>query len=153
MADVTLTIGSYTFTFNEGDVKKVTESIAGTADQQEIAGAGPMSAYVQDYDGVKKVIKVEGHLTVAASTRIPGYTITTIFQQKQWLESVLNGSQTQITFTSTYATQSILSAGAATPPYLGSFTSTKAKKGFITFYENEGDPSRLQFDATLLVGN
>jgi hypothetical protein len=152
MADVTLTVDGKTFTFNEGDVSKVNESITARPENTEVTKSGPMGSYNYDFEGCTKIITISGVLTEAASTRIPGYLITTIYSQKQWLESLANGDQKPITFTSTYATQSILSAVSATPPFQGAFTSTKCMVDSMSFDENGGDPSKIKFSMSFRVG-
>ena len=152
MANVTLTVDGRTFEFNEGDVDRVTETISAKPEQTEVSGTASMGAYVYDYDGVLKTIKIEGYLTTAATTRITGHTITSILHQKQWLESLLNGNQQSITFTSTYASTSSVSTAGSTPPYNTSFTNTTCACETVNFIENSGDPSRLKFEMTFLVG-
>lgn len=151
MADVTLTVNGLTFTFNEGDVQKVSCKITTFIDQQEVSSLGPANAYLYDYDGVTKTISISGVLTLAATTRIAGYTITTIYSQKQWLESLANGQQTLITFTSTYDSQSVTdNTGIA--PFQGGFTSTYVMVQDMSFDETAGDPSELPFNITFKVG-
>lgn len=153
MAAPTLAVGGITFTFSEGDVDSVKSVIEGRAETSEISGTGPMGAQNYDYDGVTKTITVTGRLTLAASTRTSSGTVTTILAQKQWLESVLNGAQNAITFTSTFETQSVSQASGATPPYQAAFVSTLAMKSRIDFTEVQGNPSMLSFTMILQVGN
>jgi hypothetical protein len=154
MATPTLTVGGITFTFNDGDCKKVDEDIQSEMENATVGGKGPMGSTNYDYTGVIKLITITGFLTEAASTRVSGgYTITSILAQKQWLESLVNGQQTAVTFTSTYSTQSVLGTTGASAPYKGSFTSTKAFVQKAKFTEVEGKPSVLEFSLTLQVGN
>jgi hypothetical protein len=153
MTDISLTVNGITFVFQSSDVKKVVSDIVGSPTQTARSNAGPMTTDVFDYDGVSKVITVEGVLTEASTTRISGYSVTTILAQKQWLESVLNGAQRVMEFESNYESQSVLSSTSATPPYLGSFTSTKLMSGRARFEEDVDTPLRLKFTLTLLVGN
>ena len=152
MTDVTLTVDGYTFTFNPGDVEKVDEDINAQPEQTDISRTGPMGAYVYDYAGVLKTITISGFLTTAATTRISGYTITTLTQQKQWLESLANGSQSGITITSNYSSSSVSQKVGSTPPYLGSFVPTTCKVGPMKFTERTGDIERIPFNMTFYVG-
>jgi len=152
MGDVTLTVDGTTFTFQPGDVQKIQSSIQSKAEQQEVAAAGPMGAYLYDYDGCVKVITVSGVLTAASTTRISGYSINTIVEQKQWLESLVNGSQTAITFDSDFESISVTTSTSPTAPYKGAFQYTTCMVQSITFTQAGGDPNRLPFNMTLLVG-
>ena len=152
MADVKFIVGGYTFTFQNGDVKSVKSDVSSKSEQQEISQTGPMGAYLYDYDGVTKTVTISGTLTEASTTRISGYSITTIFQQKQWLESIANGSQVGIEIESTYESQSILSSGSPTPPFLGGFTSTYCMVQSMSFVEKGGNPNELDFTIVLMVG-
>ena len=153
MAAPTLAVNGITFTFNEGDVDIVKSVIEARPEVTEIASTGPMGAQIYDYDGVTKTITVTGNLTLASSTRTSSGAVTTILAQKQWLESVLNGSQNPITFTSTFETQSVSQASGAASPYQAAFTSTLVMKSRIEFTENSGNPSMLSFTIILFVGN
>jgi len=152
MADVSLTVNSKTFTFSEGDVKKVSSTITSKAEQVEIAASGPGTTQLYDYDGSIKMITVSGVLTDASSTRVAGYSIDTIIEQKQWLESLINGSQNSIKFVSTYESLTVLNATSATPPYQGSFGYTYLMLSTITFTETEGNPNKLDFTMQLMIG-
>jgi hypothetical protein len=149
---VTITSGGTTFTFNDGDVKKITSSIGSKAEQQEIASTGPLQTYLYDYDGCLKTITISGYLTPASSTRVSGYSIDAIVEQKQWLESLVNGAQTTITFVSDFESLSVLGSTSPTAPYKGSFGYTTGMIQDMSFTQSEGDPNRLQFSITILVG-
>lgn len=111
-----------------------------------------MASYNYDYNGSKKIIVIKGQLTAAASTRVSGYTVTTILAQKQWLESLINGSQSAITLTDDFAGQSVYQSSGATPPYNASFTTTKAMVGIFECERQRGNPNMLPFTITLEVG-
>ena len=152
MTDVTLTMNGITFTFNEGDVDKITSKIITNIDPINLAISGPMGTIVYDQEGASKNISITGKLTVATTTRISGYTITTLLAQKQWLESLAGGNQTAITLTSNYETQSVLSNYGATAPFQGAFTSTTGKIASLEFTEEEANPDQLPFSITFEVG-
>jgi len=152
MAAPTLTVNGITFTFNEGDVSNVKPSIETRSEVTEIAGTGPMGAQIYDYDGVTKTITLIGNLTEAATTRTSSGTVKTILAQKQWLESLGQGSQNPITFTSTYDTQSVSQASGAASPYQAAFTGTICMVSKIDFDEVQGNPNKLSFTIILIVG-
>lgn len=152
MTNVTLIVGGTTFTFQDGDVHKISSSIQSMAEQNAVATSGPMGAYLYDYDGVTKTITLTGAFTTATVTRISGYTITGIGQQKAWIESLINGSQTEITFTSNYETISVSSSSSPTPPYKGAFANTKCIIQSFEVHEEQGNPNRLPFTLILMVG-
>jgi len=153
MAYVKLIVNNEVFTFSNGDVKSVRSIITGKPTQQEISASGPMSAYLYDYDGVLKKISVSGILTNADSTRVAGSYINTIYEQKQWLESLLNGDQDLIEFESTYDSQTVLSKSSPTNPYQAGFTSTYCMIESMEFNEVDGEPNHLRFNITLIVGS
>jgi len=153
MAVVTLTTNGITFTFNASDVVKVEETGATKPDNVEIATVGPMGTLNYDYEGVSKIIVVEGVLTEASTSRTSTGTVTTIIAQKQWLESLGNGSQETILFTSTYGTQSVLQKSGAVSPYQAQFASTEVMLGAFKFTEMTGKPTQLQFSLTFVVGD
>lgn len=152
MADTQLKIGGYTFTFTDSDVHSVKSDIISSKETIEISSSGPMSNRNYDYSGTKKTITIKGALTPAATTRIAGYTITTILSQKQWLESAINGVQSEIELEHDTEGQSVLSTVSATAPFLASFTSTKAMFSTITFEKRSGEPNHLPFTLILNVG-
>jgi hypothetical protein len=152
MVDVTLIVGGTTFTFSNGDVQKITSTIETSAEQQKIASVSALGTRIYDYDGVIKMITISGVLTEAATTRISGHTITTIFQQKSWLESLANAAQGSITFQSNYESSSAISSTGAVAPYKAGFGNTTCKIMGMRFEEEEGVPNKLPFTITLGVG-
>ena len=153
MADTSLTVGGYTFTFQSGDIDFVESDIASSVESTKITKTGSMGTLNYDFDGVLKTITIQGVLTPAATTRVSGYSVTSVLSQKQWLESLINGNQGLIELTDDYESQSVLSDSGATPPFLGSFTSTKCKNGNIKFRRERGLVNRLKFTLILVVGN
>ena len=147
-----LTTGGYTFTFQNGDVTKITSKIVTNIEVTSISGFGPLGGYIYDYEGVTKQIAISGRLTVASSTRVSGYSVTAILTQKQWLESVANGIQGAIEFDSNYESQSVLSSSSPTAPFLGSFSTTYCKIASLEFNEEEANPDMLPFTMVLEVG-
>ena len=51
MANVTLTVDSITFTFNEGDINKCKSTIQSNIENSMITGMGPMGAIIYDFEG------------------------------------------------------------------------------------------------------
>lgn len=152
MADTSLTVNGITFVFNQSDIDNIQETIEARAETSEIGGDAPMGNYNYDYDGTLKTITISGALTTAPTTRVAGYTITSILAQKQWLESMINGRQTDITLVDDFAGQSCLSYIGATAPYQASFTTTKCMNARVTFTRQRGNPNMLPFNITLQVG-
>ena len=98
-------------------------------------------------------MSISGFLTEADSTRVAGSYINTIYEQKQWLESLLNGDQDLIEFESTYDSQTVLSKSSPTNPYQAGFTSTYCMIESMEFNEVDGEPNHLRFNITLIVGS
>lgn len=150
--DVSLTINGTTFTFAEGEVKKISSKISTNVELMSITGAGPATGYLYDYEGPVKTITISGVLFETAISRIAGYSITSIVEQKQWLESLANGLQTPITFSSNYESISISGKISPPAPYQGDPTNTTAFVQDISFDELEGFVNELPFSMTFIVG-
>jgi hypothetical protein len=153
---VSLTVDGTTFTFDDDEIDSVESETNQSPDQISITGTGAMGSYIYNYDGAKKTIRVTGHLKKSDSTRISGYSIDTIIEQKQWLESVFNGTNNKITFVSDYETTSPYNTTSITPPYKSSFAYTKVIGGSIRFIQNTfniGNDNLLSFTMLLVVGN
>ena len=144
MAEPTLTNGAgTTFTFAAGEVNQVRAQVAADVEQTAFPGSGPISAFNFDFNGPLKIITISGQLALAASTRTDAGSVTTILEQKQWLEENINGSQTSTAFTSTYEGQTFDGS---------SYQSTTVMVGQVDFSENSGNPLELPFTMQLLVG-
>ena len=140
---VSITIGVEEFEFNDGDVDQIETSISNELDFEAMPGSPPSDAILFDFNGVTKVITVQGVLTDTGVTRITGDTVITIDEQRQWLEKALNGMQTGLTFTSNYSST-----------YNGAtFVDSKCYKSVIRFTEITGKPFELPFTLTLFVGD
>ncbi len=149
---VTLTTGGYTFTFQEGDINKVSSSYSTNIEPMTISKTGPLGTFIYDYEGVAKQITVTGGLTPATATRIAGYSILTILQQKKWIESVCNGNQSNIAFSSNYEAQSVDVSSTSNAPYLSTFAPTTCKIISYNFGEEEATPDHLPFTIVFEVG-
>lgn len=152
MADISFTVDGTTFTFAEGEVKQIQSSIETDAQQERLSSSPAMSAQLFDFSGVLKTIRLSGVLFETTASRISGYSINTIVEQKQWLESLLNGTQDSIEFSSNYESLTPLQKSGATAPYKSAFTSTKCIIANLNFSEIEGKTSELAFNITLYVG-
>jgi hypothetical protein len=152
MTDISLTMNSKTFTFASGEVKRIASSISTGIENNTISASGPSASYTYDYEGVAKTISISGILFETGISRVSGYSIDKIVEQKQWLESLANGAQGPITFTSNYESLSVLSVAGATAPYQASFTYTYVKIGSLTFEEIEGNVEELKFSIQMTVG-
>jgi len=145
MTDVTITgQDDAIFTFEQGEVKDVKSRTAGDIELNALPGSGPSQAIGFDFNGVIKMITISGVLFETTASRVDTSSVTTILEQKQWLEKQLNGAQFPKGFTSNYESQS----------YDGnSFVSTQVFKGQLEINETEGSPEALPFTITLLVGS
>ena len=146
-----ITTGGVTFTFQDGNVHTVESSLNSGIENNPTKG-GPMRGRNWDNNGCTKTITLKGALTAAVSTRTSTGTVTTIYSQKQWLESLVNGSQSAITIDTTYEDQSVLDKTPATSPFQGAFTSTKILVQTMRFTERAGEPNRLDFEIVFVVG-
>ena len=157
MTDISLTVGSYVFTFAEGEVNSIRSRVGSGIETQKISATGPLSSYIYDYEGCEKSITLSGQLFETTTSRVTGYStgysINTILAQKLWLEGLANGNQTNITFTSNYETQSVLYSASVTPPYLSEVSSTTVKLQSINFTETTGEVNKLDFELVLIVGS
>lgn len=144
MADVTIKNASgVIFTFAPGEVASVRSGLAADVDQTALPASGPSDAFLFDFEGVRKVIQIKGALFLTDTTRTSTGSTKTILEQKQFLEKILDGSQSSVDFTSTYDTETFDGS---------SFVQTKIMWGGIEFEEIAGDVEELPFTATLLVG-
>lgn len=144
MTDVTIKNGSgVTFTFEDGEIETVSSDITAQPDVMPMPGSAPANTFIIDLGGAEKNISIKGVLIESASTRTDSGTVTTILQQKQWLEALIDGAQSTAQFTSNYESET----------YGGSsFTNTMVVVTRITFDENAGDPGRLPFTMSMKVG-
>jgi len=152
MTDISFLINGVTFTFAEGEVLSIKSSYSPDTENVPLSKTGPMNAYNYDYNGVQKSITIKGVLFAASSTRVSGYSIDTIIEQKQWLESLINGDQQAIKFTSNYESTSILTTTGATAPYQAAFTNTYVMIKSMNFTELEGKTDHIEFDISMVVG-
>lgn len=152
MADISFLVNGITFTFAEGEVKEINTEITTNIEPVTISVSGPSATYVYDYDGCRKEITLVGILFATGTSRVSGYSIDTIIEQKQWLESLANGNQSPIQFSSNYESLSVLSTASLTLPYNGSFSNTYVKIVSINFREMEGLVNELPFTIKMVVG-
>lgn len=143
MTTPSITISGVTFTFNDGDVEEIDYNIISEVEQEAMPGMTPDAAMMYDFNGVKKIISLQGALTNTGNNTLSTGSATTINEQREWLEKSINGSQNAITFVSNYSTT-----------FNGSsFVNSKCYKTNIRFNERSGEPNRLYFTITLLVGD
>lgn len=144
MTDITLTgQDDAIFTFAQGEITNVKGRAAAEVEINALPGSGSSSAIGFDFNGVLKMITISGVLFETSSSRVNTSSVTTILEQKQWLEKQLNGLQLPKGFTSNYDSQSFNG---------DSFVSTKVFKGLFEWNETEGSPEALPITITLLVG-
>ena len=139
----TITSAGVTFTFNDGDADEIRSVISSELDHEAMPMMEADAALLFDFSGVKKIISVNGVLTDTGENTLSSGSAITIDEQRQWLEKIINGNQSGITFQSTYSST-----------YNGSsFVDSKCMKSTITFIEKAGVPNRLAFNITLFVGD
>lgn len=145
MTDITI-IGQddSTFTFSQGEVTQVGTSVAPDIEISALPASGPSQAIGYDFSGVLKTISISGNLFETSSSRVDTSSVTTILEQKQWLEKQLNGTQTPKGFTSNYDSETFDGS---------SFVPTIVFKGNFKVTETEGMPDSLPFTINLLVGS
>jgi len=154
MTDTTLTtVSGITFTFLPESMGDIDTIIDAQPENITIPGNGPAGNFNYDYEGVSKIIVLNGSLIEADTTRTSTGTVKTIEDQKKWLESVANGAQGALTFTSNYDSQSVSTEAGASSPYQASFSDTKVMIQNMRFKERSGKPSELPFTIALVVGN
>lgn len=154
MADTTFVVDGVTYTFDKGQVKSIRSEITVNLDNESLAISGPMQAMLFDFEGALKKITIDGVIIAATTTRTSLGTTTTILSQKQWLESILNGNQSLITFSSTYEAKSVTTSRTPTSgdPKLATFANTKVMASIIEFTNEGGNPNALPFKIVLFVG-
>lgn len=144
MTDVTIIKGAVTFTFENGEVDSVKSHISTQPDEMPMPGAAPMNTIQMDMGGAKKTVTISGALIESASTRTSTGTVKTILEQKQWLEKIIDGQQSIVTFTSNYESSSVNG--------VNSLANTTALVKTVDFEEKTKDPNELPFTIILQVG-
>lgn len=132
-----------TFTFQNGDMKGIQPDIQSQPDISPLPGSPPANTLIIDLGGVQKKLTITGALSLATSSRTDTGSVTTILEQKQWLEELQDGAQTPLDFTSNYDSQSLSSSG---------YTQTKIVITRVFFDEQHGNPNELPFTIVGIVG-
>ena len=132
-----------TFTFAAGEITQIRTQLNPDIEISALPAAGPSKALAFDFNGVIKTVNLAGVLFATTSSRVDTSSVTTILEQKQWIEKQLNGQQLARTFTSNYDSQTFDGS---------SFTTTKILAGSVSFTENAGDPERIPITINLLIG-
>ena len=152
MTNVSLEVSGITFTFQDGDVNSCKGLESSNIDNSMISGMGPMGAWNYDYEGCEKKISISGVLTLSVGDRTTTGTCKTILAQKQWLESLINGQQEEITIISKYESESAETSAGGDEPNQADFTETECMVENMSFEEEAGNPHQLPFNMTLAVG-
>ena len=152
MTNISLTVDSVTFTFQNGDIDKCKSTIQSNIENSMITGMGPMGAYNYDFEGCSKTLDISGNITPSTDDRTSIGTCKTILAQKQFLESLVNGNQTVITFVSNYEEYTVDISSGASSPNQAHLTATKCKVASMSFDEQGGNPLQLPFRMSLMVG-
>jgi len=134
MANPTITrdSDSVIFTFQDGDCDTVTSAKNGQVDVSPLPGSDSDSAFGIDINGVTRTFTLSGVLTPATSTRTSSGTTTTVQQQLDWLETLLNGTQTGHTLNTTF------------------YSSKNVFVQSINMQESSGDSGILDFTITFI---
>jgi len=135
MVTITRDSDSVIFTFQDGDVASVKVGKDSNIDSNPLPGGDSNDNFIIDTNGANKTITINGFITPATSTRTSSGTTTTIAQQLAWLETLINGSQTGHTFSSTYQSSKIV------------FVQN------IDYTEKCGNPNMVEFSITLIEGS
>ncbi len=144
MVDVTIkNSAGVIFTFSPGEISSLRSGLSADIDHTAFPASGPSTAFLFDFEGVRKVIQITGALFDNGTNRTDSGTTITILAQKQFLEKALDGAQGSVDFNSTYDAQTFDGS---------SFVQTKVMWGSINFEEIAGDVEELPFTATLFVG-
>ncbi|NCD00107.1 MAG: hypothetical protein EOL95_10455 [Bacteroidia bacterium] len=149
---VTLTRSGITFTFLIEEISSVKSRTSQMPDRVSITGTGAMGAFIYNYEGATKDITVTGYLIDANTSRTSTGSITTIAEQKKWLEGLFAGSNTKITFSSNYEAETPDTETGFVLPYVTHYKNTTVIGGTIDFEEIEGEVNWLPFTMTLMVG-
>lgn len=147
MTSVTITTSSDVFTFSVAEIKDIVEEIVAQPDTIPMPGSAPADTIIIDLGGATKKITISGTIYNDGTDHLNVGTAVTIISQKQWLEGLVDGAQSLVTFTSNYASKT--SDGGSTP---GSWPSTTVVISRLSFTENEGKPNEIDFRMTLDVG-
>jgi hypothetical protein len=143
MAAPFFTFTDGTFTFVDGDIKKITSRIVGSPDLDSIPGTPPSYAMLFDTNGATKTITLSGELSSNGLTRVNTSSVITINEQRQYLEKQLTGFQPGAGFEANYCSTWTGSSWIASRVVLAE----------ITWDEETGNPLNLPFTIVLYVGD
>ena len=144
MAAITIT-NSYgtVFTFSNGEVKNIECTISAQLDFDSMPMSTAPSAMLFDFNGITKVIDIQGELFNDGTNHTSAGSCITIDEQRQWLEGTMNGMQGGSVIASTY-----------TSTWDGSsFISSRVLFSVFRHREEEGKPEQHPFQITLFVGS
>lgn len=147
MVSVTITNSSDTFTFGNGEVSSIVEEITAQPDSIPMPASPPASTILLDLGGATKKITVSGILFDDGTDRLNTGTAIILLDQKRWLEGLIDGAQSTVTFTSNYSSKT--SDGNSTP---SSWPNTEVVVSNLRFTETEGKPNEIEFTMTLMAG-
>jgi len=147
MVNVTITTSATTFTFGDGEVSSIVEEITAQPDSIPMPASPPASTILLDLGGATKKITISGILFDDGTDRLSTGTAITLLAQKQWLEGLIDGAQSTVTFTSNYSSKT--SDGDADPD---DWEDTSVVVSTLRFTETEGKPSEIEFTMTLMAG-
>lgn len=134
MTAVSIKSGTTTFTFDDGEVDSVDVKKNANLDENTLPASDSNSAFILDFNGVKKDIIIAGYLYDSATTRTDIGTTTTIAQQIDWLTAIPAGNQTGVLFNSTYQ------------------TNKKVYVRSMSFIEKAGEVNKVEFRMEFVEG-
>jgi hypothetical protein len=134
MTNVSLVKDGVTFTFQDGTVDSVEVQKQAQLDENTLPASDSNDAFILDFNGVKKGIVINGFIFDDGTNRTSSGTTVTIEAQMDWLMAIVDGSQSGITFNSTYQTGKTV--------YVRS----------VSFVEKSGNPLRVEFRMDFVEG-
>lgn len=135
MADPTLVNGGVTFTFYPGSIKSLSVDKLAGLDVNALPISDSDETFINDFNGTLKTITITGTLTPETSSVISPGSVTSVTDQINWIEALINGNQSSSTFTS--LTQSAIKV------YIQRFN----------YQEEQGYSDRVTYTLTLLEGD
>jgi hypothetical protein len=150
-----------TFTFPAGMITSIKTNISPGVDQNQMPISGPQNNQGSDIDGVGKTITITGNFFDATSSVTSSNVIRGKETMKLWFESIADGMQLPLRFSSHLNDKSVFGAGntlsfqdTVTGNYVNipaTFTDTYAYVVGFTYGEEEAHVEQIPFTLTLWV--
>jgi hypothetical protein len=137
----TITMNGDTYTFQSVDSIDVDVNCG--LDFEGMPSSPPSDSILYDFNGVTKIINIEGRLIDTDENTLTSGSAVTIDEQRKWLEKNIDGFQSGGVFVSDY-----------TSTWNGSsWEDSRFMMAKIRFRQVEGKPAELAFNITLFVGD